>query len=1221
MYAPFMYRTIDNEFTHQLIKHVERQESSVLLGARYSGCHDVIDEVAESLCRNGYKPIVLDFSPRHRVQNIKKFSDNLLESIATNFPAHKAATTVLDDLLQPVDELATEMNQHVVLLASYVDSMAHHLARPFLRSVRALVNDGKLTVVLSGESNLHSLVYGPTSEFNCANQYVVQGFGQERILNFTQRSQKILGTEWSDLQEMARKLGRITGGNSELFTLLIRHIIASTETKCAGVAEPDVPNRLESINYQICHGADVFRRASTIVDHAPESWDELRLLIENGTLTLPITAGTAPTLLELSGVAHRERNRLAFSSPLMAEYIRDYYDTRRFGDLFAMRGRWDDAFRQYQEIDLEERIRPIDVDDRIYVQQIVDSLGMSLDSVATDGLPEVRELFAMGCKYILGFPTVVFCIDKNGWCIDPEYERCRDIDSNFLDAIMSSIPTDITPHSLEYLQADWDLYASVFLLPSLREERSAELVIIGDFDRRMTISNERREMTDKAVTHLKRAYGRAVEVRRNEVRSRHREQFGEIISQIFDALSKEALDVRSVLELAGRGLRKMRYKRALFCLVDPERTCIKGELDDSEIPSINSKSMREGWPLSEPTADLQPYVVHTRIHRIVPDASKEPLTDKSVVESTGMQGLAVVPMLNRANDVIGTIHVEREDGQAPAEKAVQDLLDFARQLAIAIEQSLRINALQSTLDTIPEPVAITDIDQRVIYANRPAAKLVDIASGWLENSSIDLKLNRRSRKVADQLSRSVEEERRILKSVEGISNRSEWRGYVLTDVIRDWRGAVVGSFMHIQNLDYIYRTFEALQMVASADSVASAQKAMLRATAHLGHKWQRLYLIDKDEPTIMQSALGLGFTDLSTALSFRRGQVRLSPSCDDKTDSWLCIENKKMVVCHYGPNMPLGHKIATDFGLEVVNVTSIIKNRVIAKKPGDFWIDIPLFIDSTPWGKLSLQCDISLKPEECAFLSVLAGAFSELLEAMQRNDENAERRKRWVHDAAETAMSSTAHSISTRLAALPALLTNYQMLADESLEIQELNDDFLMIWNDTANIIKRTRERLTNVVPKLGELDLVETLRTGLRSTALDVKHWSIQSDSCPVSMLADDHLLRSALLELVQNSIDAIEDRDSLRIVIRIHSKINNRVIIDYRDNGPGVPREHKDLIFNNFFTHRPGQKPGIGLGLAFVKRVVDAHHGTIRERGHQGSGAYFVITLPCGNISREQI
>ena len=68
--------------------------------------------------------------------------------------------------------------------------------------------------------------------------------------------------------------------------------------------------------------------------------------------------------------------------------------------------------------------------------------------------------------------------------------------------------------------------------------------------------------------------------------------------------------------------------------------------------------------------------------------------------------------------------------------------------------------------------------------------------------------------------------------------------------------------------------------------------------------------------------------------------------------------------------------------------------------------------------------------------------------------------------------------------------------------------------------------------------------------------------------------------------------------------------------DNGPGVPSEWRERIFEPFFR-LPGASErvgGVGLGLSLVKSIVERHHGGVRCTARQGCGACFEVNLPVG-------
>ncbi|MBF0610970.1 MAG: hypothetical protein HQL55_07575 [Magnetococcales bacterium] len=67
--------------------------------------------------------------------------------------------------------------------------------------------------------------------------------------------------------------------------------------------------------------------------------------------------------------------------------------------------------------------------------------------------------------------------------------------------------------------------------------------------------------------------------------------------------------------------------------------------------------------------------------------------------------------------------------------------------------------------------------------------------------------------------------------------------------------------------------------------------------------------------------------------------------------------------------------------------------------------------------------------------------------------------------------------------------------------------------------------------------------------------------------------------------------------------------VVIQVADNGPGIPVEDRDRVFEPYFTTK---KKGTGLGLAIVKKIIEDHGGSIRIRDSSWGGAMVEILLP---------
>ncbi len=118
------------------------------------------------------------------------------------------------------------------------------------------------------------------------------------------------------------------------------------------------------------------------------------------------------------------------------------------------------------------------------------------------------------------------------------------------------------------------------------------------------------------------------------------------------------------------------------------------------------------------------------------------------------------------------------------------------------------------------------------------------------------------------------------------------------------------------------------------------------------------------------------------------------------------------------------------------------------------------------------------------------------------------------------------------------------------------------------------------------------------------------------------DHMqLTQVFANLLINAYEAMAGNGSVLLAARLAVDTDDgalapdgvepvpTVVVDVKDDGPGVPPELADRIFDPFFTTKP---QGSGLGLAIVRKIVDAHEGRIDVRRNNGAGTCFRVTLP---------
>lgn len=140
-----------------------------------------------------------------------------------------------------------------------------------------------------------------------------------------------------------------------------------------------------------------------------------------------------------------------------------------------------------------------------------------------------------------------------------------------------------------------------------------------------------------------------------------------------------------------------------------------------------------------------------------------------------------------------------------------------------------------------------------------------------------------------------------------------------------------------------------------------------------------------------------------------------------------------------------------------------------------------------------------------------------------------------------------------------------------------------------------------------------------LVGTCLHLAHPLLRSQNVEVttdlapdmpSVIMDLVLVRQAVLNLITNACYAMRKQENAqRITIRTWTE-EKWACLSVADNGPGIPGEHSERVFDTFFTTKG--KKGTGLGLAVVQNVMRRHDGSVTLVDRPGRGALFVLKFP---------
>jgi two-component system nitrogen regulation sensor histidine kinase NtrY len=207
-----------------------------------------------------------------------------------------------------------------------------------------------------------------------------------------------------------------------------------------------------------------------------------------------------------------------------------------------------------------------------------------------------------------------------------------------------------------------------------------------------------------------------------------------------------------------------------------------------------------------------------------------------------------------------------------------------------------------------------------------------------------------------------------------------------------------------------------------------------------------------------------------------------------------------------------------------------------------------------------------------------------------------------------------AHEIKNPLT--PIKLSTERMLK----KWQKKDPAFDRIFERSSETIIREVDglkRLVDEFSRLGKMPVIKRVPTALGPMVKEVatlyrdyKDLEIQVDvpgEMPLALL-DSEQFKRVLINLFDNAIEAMQNKGRIKVNVGMKDE-NDRFFISVADEGSGIKDEHKDRLFQPYFSTK---EDGTGLGLAIAHRIVDEHGGSIRVKDNSPRGIVFTVELP---------
>jgi two-component system, OmpR family, sensor histidine kinase KdpD len=211
-------------------------------------------------------------------------------------------------------------------------------------------------------------------------------------------------------------------------------------------------------------------------------------------------------------------------------------------------------------------------------------------------------------------------------------------------------------------------------------------------------------------------------------------------------------------------------------------------------------------------------------------------------------------------------------------------------------------------------------------------------------------------------------------------------------------------------------------------------------------------------------------------------------------------------------------------------------------------------------------------------------------------------------------LSAVSHDMRTPLASITGAATTLRdtdagrETARRARLLDTIVDEARRLERVLANVLSITRVE-SGLSPKREWVPVEELIGSALTRLEDVLGERAVTVDIEPdLAVPVDSVLFEQALINLLENALKHGEP--PFDIAARA---VDGDVIIEIGDSGAGLPRGQEQRVFEKFF--RASRAPGVGLGLAVVRGIVEAHDGTVVASNRADGGAQFRICLPAAS------
>jgi signal transduction histidine kinase len=214
--------------------------------------------------------------------------------------------------------------------------------------------------------------------------------------------------------------------------------------------------------------------------------------------------------------------------------------------------------------------------------------------------------------------------------------------------------------------------------------------------------------------------------------------------------------------------------------------------------------------------------------------------------------------------------------------------------------------------------------------------------------------------------------------------------------------------------------------------------------------------------------------------------------------------------------------------------------------------------------------------------------------------------------------AAIAHEVKNPLAGIEVMAGLLRRKIPEAPEAQAVLTDIIKEAKMANAIVQEVLDFVRPIRLQVEPIEIARAIQAAVQLADTKKRQGDIEVDvALPDGLPAiqgDEDQLTQVFTNLLINAYEAMEGRGRVHITaspVRLANAGDGRaaVLVEVSDDGPGIPPEVAEHVFDPFYTTKP---KGSGLGLAIVRKIVDAHDGRLDLRTAPGDGTTIRVTLP---------